>query len=550
MGEVQLDLWVTEIDGQSHSPKADRNGWDRYVEIPLDQIDQSECTLDKRRQLQRVFVQVKSFTNGKTKESVALSVLDNLVKTPDPAFFLFMDYSKDKKLKNAFLVHVYGKLMRDILERLRKESFEGSKPTHKLKKTIKFSQEDALPELSGEGLKQAILQHVGNPNDYAQRKINLLNKLGYEDSSVKVSTTLRLPEKDADKGLINMFLGIKGMPIAEASFTDVRFGIPASKPDHELKGGTFHVKPPEFKATVQITLPSSFERVTWDGSLTTTQPLADVKGLDRTLTEQFFLRSHFFDLQGRTDGKNVVFTFPTLDMAQRYSLGDFSRLLKTLEIFNKGDLVEMTIFPKGRSEQKSDKPVASFPPTPFRCTGLFKDLKLITKVFTEAKIESSFYFSLDSILEYRDKLLLMYFLLLPVQVDKQIQIFIDEYDPPNEGESCSIILPTYLDVEEKTIVIVSMVSGTVSEPKEVGEGIFEFRMHGRLEGASKVLLMDKTELTDNKLLEICQIAEKMYKPKHPLKRLKSDAIRKINENVSLCRESIEIIRNNDDLYNS
>jgi len=270
IGENTLALWAEQVGITPNKVSQDRTGWDFLLEFPCSHQASlyNGQPLDRSPFPLRCFVQVKSTDKGSGKWHVKLTNWERLIKNPLPAFFLVLEFDSQDSCQRAFLVHVGEEYIRRVQKRLREHAQNAA--LHKKTLQFKYTPDDSLPSLDGRGLEDAILRHVGGkPEDYASRKIGLVNSVGYEGKTGRFQFTLSLPSYsniNIQEYLVDFSIGlVPHLEVTSGEFKDVRFGIASQLPslsfsqggrlfvDHESAGSAaIRISTPDDKAELRI----------------------------------------------------------------------------------------------------------------------------------------------------------------------------------------------------------------------------------------------------------------------------------------------------------
>lgn len=268
MGEKTLGLWADQVGITANKVTQDCTGWDFILEFPRSHGE----TLYNGQPLDRFpfplqcFVQVKATDKRRRKCIAKLDNWERLVKNPLPAFFLILEFDSQNCCQHAFLVHIGEEHIRRVQQMLREH---GKNPRiHKKTMQIKYNQYDALSSRDGKGLKEAILKHVGDkPEEYATRKVHLVESVGYENETGRINFSARIPSGvNIQEYLTDFLIGlVPHLDVTSGEFRDVRFGIASPDPTMSFSEGgklsverksagpsTVHISTPDEKAEMRI----------------------------------------------------------------------------------------------------------------------------------------------------------------------------------------------------------------------------------------------------------------------------------------------------------
>jgi hypothetical protein len=291
MGEQTLGLWAGQRGIIANKADQDEAGWDFRLDFPLPDYatEQIQLPFDREPFPLQCAIQVKATDGRAGKKSVKLDNWLRMVKNPLPTFFLVLEFDGQDTCQRAFLVHIGEHYIASTLGRLRKASAEGRTDLHKMEMQFTYGADDALATLDGYGLGQAIWKHVGErPEEYAQRKINLTQSVGYDELSHTFTFKLNLPVtniEDAYDHLVDFHLGlIPSIEMSNLEIRDERFGIPSPEPIEAIEeSGRLEIAKHESIGTATVKLR------TIDGKAQS-RSLAETyiaRGLNRVVSKEF-----------------------------------------------------------------------------------------------------------------------------------------------------------------------------------------------------------------------------------------------------------------------
>ncbi len=255
-GEKALARWASQLDITISPPDEDLHGWDYLLEFPLEvsNRDQSEegKPLDKMASPLKCWIQVKSTDGQPGRWSVKLSNWRKLIRNPYPAFFLILEFDNENDCQRAFLVHIDKFYIERVQKRLRGLKPEQKSNLHHHYVDFVYSEQDALASLDGEGLTNAILDHVStNLESYIEEKRRLVDTVGYEDYG-EMSLEIKLPDESTNpiEYIGDLSIGlISHVEASKFEFKDIRFGIKALKPALVLRDAQLSM--PDLEAHAQ-----------------------------------------------------------------------------------------------------------------------------------------------------------------------------------------------------------------------------------------------------------------------------------------------------------
>ena len=250
LGESVLTKWAAEVNAAINKAVIDRTGWDFLVEFGISTDDTDESRpLDLMPSPLQCLIQVKSTDTGERRIKTSLANWLRLVRSPLPTFFLLLDFGYAPECTQAYLIHVGDRLMYRTLKRLRSLTARAT-PLELGKRTLTYtvSTDEHLSACDGKTLAGAIRGYVHPDFDtYVANKCHLLETLGYEQESKRLDFKIRVPDShvhgDSADLLVDFAIGtVRELDVASATVTNVRFGIPAPKPDDVLDSGTLSIK--------------------------------------------------------------------------------------------------------------------------------------------------------------------------------------------------------------------------------------------------------------------------------------------------------------------
>jgi hypothetical protein len=110
-----------------------------------------------------------------------------------------------------------------------------------------YDDKNAVETLDGAGLERALRQYTGeNPLTYAEKKLQILQRVGYEDGEAEVNFDLIVPNhqiNDVYEYLVDFALGlIPSLQIRNVTSRDARFGVLKHEPSQVIEGtGEFRI---------------------------------------------------------------------------------------------------------------------------------------------------------------------------------------------------------------------------------------------------------------------------------------------------------------------
>ena len=257
LGEATLSQLIAQV-GIANKSGTDKAGWDFiFDEYPLfGRAAIPDSPLDKMPSPLKCQIQVKSTDKKFERQQIKLSNCVRYARSGDPVFILVLEFDGKNDCQRAFLIHVGQDYISRILHRLREVPTEAFYKLHKMTVDFTYSADDMLPALSGEGLKQAILKHVGErPEEYSKTKLAFVESVGYDQPTGKL--TVHLPMANGKEVLVDWIIG----DTPELEFIggtirqDIRFGIPG-KTEYIGRGKLAINFQPVGRGTIKLTTPA------------------------------------------------------------------------------------------------------------------------------------------------------------------------------------------------------------------------------------------------------------------------------------------------------
>jgi hypothetical protein len=236
-GEKRLAELLLDARLKPNSPDRDRVGWDSVVTWPLD----DGSPIDSRPGPFACHIQAKTVWAGNETISINLGTLEYIAKDARPAFLVVFEVDdKDLSFVATHLIHIEGAFLAEVLKRLRQARVDGKAPNKISFEPTVSKWATRLPSVSGAALRAAMesVMSVGMDR-YAESKLCQLSELGYERGGIQLQTTLTAETREE---LINGFLGLSSLRVAELTHVDNRFGIPIALPIVPSPGHGFAAK--------------------------------------------------------------------------------------------------------------------------------------------------------------------------------------------------------------------------------------------------------------------------------------------------------------------
>ncbi|WP_129434490.1 hypothetical protein [Roseovarius sp. A46] len=210
----------------------DQHGWDHILEI----VPPSSPMLpaDLQAHVLQCFVQIKTTQGKSPKTRLKLSNAVKAAKSPLPSFVFLLQYHDRSSRPKIFGRHIWASEIEHWLKRARETETEGSQDLHKLSATMSFSEADCIQQNPVDWVLTILSQHGGE--NYAKRKLKLINSVGYEQYSHEGTVTFGPLDSAADVVLHE--LGLKrDLPFKDLRLYDRRFGIKSMFPVNSFSTG-------------------------------------------------------------------------------------------------------------------------------------------------------------------------------------------------------------------------------------------------------------------------------------------------------------------------
>lgn len=241
MGEAIFKKWCDEVGLIANKSTDDMYGWDYIVEFPA---SKPESPSDLHKSDFECKVQVKASDKKKRRIDISLSNAYRLATSPIPSFIIVVEFDDTHKEKRAFLIHIERKFISQTLKRVHKlnqdEQFDRM---HKKTISVSYGYEDMLSGMSGESIKNRLLDHIGIDFDqYLVDKKKILESSGYEHGRYRV--TFKVDSEEQIQSLVDASLGLKKeVQVSRFLGVHTRFGIDSKKPFIDSYSGTLQLSP-------------------------------------------------------------------------------------------------------------------------------------------------------------------------------------------------------------------------------------------------------------------------------------------------------------------
>ncbi|NMP29009.1 hypothetical protein GW590_19310 [Rahnella sp. SAP-1] len=230
MGENLFSMLCASAGLAANRSEIDRNGWDFFVEFPLEM--HNSANPDSLMSPIECKVQVKSTDGNSKNKQIPISNLMRLIKTPGASFLFFVEYNGFNDAQNLYLVHLDEDLISKILKRTRELSIINTNNAfNKNKITIPYDHKNIIEPKSGSALKKLIEKYLPNgQEEYVKKKQKFINSVGYENGGFRMEFIASSNEQI--QSLINSSLGINSpTKVSNALTKRVRFGMENPAPE-------------------------------------------------------------------------------------------------------------------------------------------------------------------------------------------------------------------------------------------------------------------------------------------------------------------------------
>lgn len=243
-GEKLFSLLCSRNMVTCNKAEEDDRGWDFILQFPPPSI--LHVPIDQRSAGPTALVQIKATRVDAERWSISLKNALSLARSPLPAFIVRVGINASG-LETFRAVHIWHDQIGRILKAARQAHVEGDEATNRRMVSFEFGpdaeQADVLGWMVGE------IGKVGE-HAYAAAKQLLVDTLGFEDGHGVARFTFSTASPDA---LVDLRLGIlPGLDLDRFSFTPSRFGIEATSPEIDLRGGRLEVIPQGRHGTLRL----------------------------------------------------------------------------------------------------------------------------------------------------------------------------------------------------------------------------------------------------------------------------------------------------------
>lgn len=223
LGESVFQKWAAEMGLIVNYSKIDMAGWDFLVEFPYTETHSAAESAPAPIECK---IQIKATDTLSKRNSIKISNLLRLAKTPIPTFIILISFEGRNEVQEARLAHFDEDLISRIMKRVRKidQSSEQNR-FNKRTMTLTFHEDQRLQSLDGFTLAATISSYIPSGLEkYIKKKQEILTRVGYEDISMEGSFCTS--NEVGVESLINASLGLaESVEITNLVGHDCRFGI-------------------------------------------------------------------------------------------------------------------------------------------------------------------------------------------------------------------------------------------------------------------------------------------------------------------------------------
>ncbi len=231
MGESFFKSMCKSAGFITNKSDEDKGGWDFEIEHHVQQsINYSSNAYPVYR------IQVKSTLSRSKQCRIKYSNLLKLIRYHGAAFVVLIIFNDDLKPFNAYIRHVDKKLSLFILKDIRKKQVRSSDfKLNKRYKVLKFTDDNAILPLTGNGLLKAIERNIsGDYLNYVKNKIIYLKSC--EEEGSKFEGTFTFKKKSELASFADCLLGFNKEFKMDYEMYNAPFGIRDEKPKSSSKG--------------------------------------------------------------------------------------------------------------------------------------------------------------------------------------------------------------------------------------------------------------------------------------------------------------------------
>lgn len=240
--------------------------------------------------------------------------------------------------QRAYLVHVDKTYIRKVLTRLRKIGSKNRNLLHKKKLQFKYSEQNQILRLDGNGIGMAIKNYVGeSPIRYAEHKLHTFRSIGYENRNKLLKFKISLPDKNTniEEYFVDFSIGlVSSLQVTEWEENDIRFGIIAENPIKQFETGRLEIDHKPEKGKIVLSSGPNDKQVTIETDVYMPNGIEIQK-------KNFKIRfsNVFFDLVWCPfkNGKNVNLKFHFPEEKKKYPLTSLKQLADIILFFDRTD---------------------------------------------------------------------------------------------------------------------------------------------------------------------------------------------------------------------
>lgn len=510
-GENIFEGWCHDENLVPNESKIDKYGWDYIVDLPQN-FRADLKTLDKDDSLDQIFVQVKTTKSEKGNRSIKLSNLKRLINSPLPSFYILIQLSDEGKPVNAYLFHVWSKIIGDVQRKLRLTKIDQWDKLHKIKLSLPWSEAQEFNKFHGKELIRLVKENIkSGQNEYARKKYEIKTKIGYEKESGRIELKGNLPDKyknDADSFFVDLFLGeIEKVNLIEFSEIDTRF-------EHDIitkkrEGGYVKISniEPEGKALLIFSTKDHRSRIEFKAEYFIPRGIGDLVEKDKlkVLYKAPFIRFSLFLFSKRI---TYSFDIPNFNKETALtSLIDIAEIMLFLHEIDINESISFEIQNDGKPFIEGSLGFEKY--TNAQSVQYFEAIKATSALMTYLKIDFDTTIKPTELIGQIDVLKYFQKLLSPQPLYMKVEFSLDT--DLEDYEKTIALIPFTIKIGKFVVPIQISVQGNPEKTGEVKEGEIMYRLNSnyiRIEQYRK--LSSENESSNYAHEEMNQILLKRY----------------------------------------
>jgi hypothetical protein len=323
IGERQFEVLCERAGLYCNKSIVDVMGWDFIVEFPIKPAGQA-VPLDQRP-TNAARVQLKS-TLGRTGNRIrlSLSAIERLAKDPRPAFIVVFRLRVDGELQSAYLLHLIGNELANVLKRLRLAEARKAHDINHSDISYDYAKVGVRFEPTPAGLLAALSSKCGqDPRAYTIEKHRQLEELGYENGQFEAEALIQI---NGPEHFSSLLLGLAPLKPHRLRVFESRFGIRLPYQGTLFDDiGDLRLTPPTLgSCEISIRRPGFGQAARFDGEMFIGPPIAEPHGAELLIrTTHFIIRLAPSALKFESIG--------SIDDIE-YSLEEWAELLRALTL--------------------------------------------------------------------------------------------------------------------------------------------------------------------------------------------------------------------------